>query len=309
MSEAPSVRSLSEYSLWEARPSHGRRSQGARPRVNTSSDNHHATPVDSVTASPGTDSGEAAWRRYEELRPDELAELIQRSPVAFWPLGLIEHHGWHLPVGYDGLKAGHLCERIATRTGGVILPVMWWGAGGGHDRFLWTHYQDPAATAAVLTTTAKQLMRFGFRALIFVAGHYPWQGMLDEHLPAVQSEFSDRLLLWGTEISLGGDAVRLAGDHAALEETSYGLALFPHLVSQEALCEGRDDSAWPDGKPPEESRHPGVCFDPANPLFAQMGEDARSASAERVAPGLSLLVDHVASRVTDFLSTGEAASP
>jgi hypothetical protein len=68
------------------------------------------------------------------------------------------------------------------------------GAGGGHDRFLWTHYQDPAATAAVLTTTAKQLMRFGFRALIFVAGHYPWQGMLDEHLPAVQSEFSNRLL-------------------------------------------------------------------------------------------------------------------
>ena len=74
------------------------------------------------------DLQQRGWKRYEELRPDELAELVQRTPVAFWPLGLIEHHGWHLPVGYDGLKAEQLCRRIATRTGGVILPVMWGGA-------------------------------------------------------------------------------------------------------------------------------------------------------------------------------------
>ena len=206
------------------------------------------------------DLQQRGWKRYEELRPDELAELVQRTPVAFWPLGLIEHHGWHLPVGYDGLKAEQLCRRIATRTGGVILPVMWWGAGGGHDRFLWTHYQDPAATAAVLTTTARQLLQFGFRVLLLVAGHYPWQGLLDEHLPPLQRQFANRLLLWGTEVSLGGDAVKQAGDHAAREETSYGLALFPHLVEQGALSPGRGDSAWPEARPPpEESRHPGVC--------------------------------------------------
>ena len=89
------------------------------------------------------DLQQGGWKRYEELRPDELAELVQRTPVAFWPVGLIEHHGWHLPVGYDGLKAEQLCRRIATRTGGVILPVMWWGAGGGHDRFLWTPLPGP----------------------------------------------------------------------------------------------------------------------------------------------------------------------
>lgn len=246
------------------------------------------------------------WKRYEELRPDELAALVQRAPVAFWPLGLLEHHGWHLPVGYDGLKAEQLCRRIAARTGGVMLPVMWWGAGGGHDRFLWTHYQDPKATAAVLTTTARQLMQFGFRALVLVAGHYPWQGLLDEHLPPLQREFPDRLLVWGTEVSLGGDKVQLAGDHAAREETSYGLSLFPRLVALEALSAGRDDSAWPDGQPPPvESRHPGVCFDPADPLFAQMGEDARTASAARVEDGLALLVDHVASVVDAYLYAGE----
>ena len=245
------------------------------------------------------------WKRYEELRPDELASMLNQSPVAYWPLGLIEHHGWHLPIGYDGLKAEQLCRRLAARTGGVVLPVMWWGALGGHDRFLWTHYQNASTAADVLTTTAAQLLRFGFRALVFVAGHYPWQALLDEHLPPVQREFSDEvMLLWGTEMTLTADVgVKLPGDHAALEETSYGLALFPELVALEALTAGRDDSAWPGGQPPPpEERHPGVCFDPGEPLFGQMGEDARSATAERVEAGLAMLVEHVTSRVDKFLS-------
>ena len=49
------------------------------------------------------------WRHYHELRPDELAAMRDETPVAFWPLGLLEHHGWHLPVGYDGIKAERPC--------------------------------------------------------------------------------------------------------------------------------------------------------------------------------------------------------
>ena len=90
---------------------------------------------------------------------------------------------------------------------------------------------ETAATVAVLTTTGRQLLKFGFRVLLLVAGHYPWQGLLDEHLPPLQREFDDRLLLWGTEVSLGGDAVKRAGDHAAREETSYGLALLVEHVA------------------------------------------------------------------------------
>ena len=55
------------------------------------------------------------WRRFEELRPDELAEMVAATPAAFWPLGLLEHHGWHLPVGFDGIKAERMCVRIAER--------------------------------------------------------------------------------------------------------------------------------------------------------------------------------------------------
>ena len=45
------------------------------------------------------------WKNYEELRPDQLEAQLEESPIAFWPLGLLEHHGWHLPIGFDGIKA------------------------------------------------------------------------------------------------------------------------------------------------------------------------------------------------------------
>jgi len=244
----------------------------------------------------------ATWKRYEELRPDQLTAIVAESPVAFWPLGLLEHHGWHLPVGFDGLKAERVCRRIAARTGGVLLPTLWWGWGGGHDRFKWTHYQEESTAASAMLTTTRQLLGHGFRAILLLAGHYPWQSLMDKHLPSLREEHPDALLLWGTEMSICGDAVRIPGDHAAREETSYGLALLPELVDLDALSSGRDDSTWPQGQPPPvEDRHPGVCFDPSEPLFAQMGQDARTASSERGEEGISQVVDYLAVAIDRFL--------
>ncbi|MBN1876911.1 MAG: creatininase family protein [Anaerolineae bacterium] len=245
----------------------------------------------------------SAWRRYVELRPDELAACVATAPIAFWPLGLIEHHGWHLPVGLDGLKAEHICVRIAERTGGILLPTLWWGTGGGHGDFRWTHYQSLDASTAILVNTVEQLITFGFRVLVLLAGHYPWKSLiLDKHLPALQRVYPDVLLLWGTEMEIAGGE-QLPGDHAAREETSYGLALFPQWVDLDALRPGREDTvAWPRGHmPPVETHHPGVCFDAAEPLFAQMGEDARTASAARGEAAITYLVDQLTKTILEYV--------
>jgi creatinine amidohydrolase len=237
------------------------------------------------------------------MRPDDLHDLVRRQPVAYWPLGLLEHHGWALPVGYDGLKADRLCQRLAARTGGVILPTMWWGGGGGHGGFRWTHYQPLDAAAAILQATVRQLFDHGFRVVVLLAGHYPWQSVLDRCVPQLAAEHPRDLLLAGTEVTVGGD-LGLRGDHAALEETSYGLALFPEHIDLGALTPGREATAtWSaQGPPPAEGRHPGVEYDPAQPLFGQLGEDPRQASGERGEAGLRRLVDHLGERIDTFLA-------
>jgi creatinine amidohydrolase len=245
------------------------------------------------------------WGRYEELRPDDLHSLVTSHPVAYWPLGLLEHHGWSLPVGYDGLKADRICQRVAARTGGIIVPTMWWGGGGGHGGFRWTHYQPEEATAAIFDSMVRQLFAQGFRVVVALAGHYPWASLLDACVPPLAADHPDDLLLAGTELTVAGD-LGLKGDHAAVEETSYGLALFPERIDMGALTAGRDEAGvWPSsGAPPEEGRHPGVVWDPADALFAQFGEDSRAASAERGEAALTRLVDGLADRVLAFLRDG-----
>ncbi len=242
------------------------------------------------------------WAKYHQLRPDQVSELVDQTPVVFWPLGLIEHHGWHLPIGYDGLKAERICVRIAQKTGGIILPTMWWGALGGHGDFLWTHYQPPESTAQILSTTIYQLIQFGFQVIVLLAGHYPWQQFLNQELPEIQSNNPEILILAGTEMSICGEDIKLPGDHAGRAETSYGLALFPELIDLQELRSGRDLSVWPNGEmPPKEKWHSAVCFDHSDPLFGQMGQPADEASVDEGKSAISMLVDNLAEKINTFL--------
>jgi len=52
------------------------------------------------------------WGYIVQLRPDQLQEIADKTPVVYWPLGIIEHHGWALPVGFDGLRAERECQRM-----------------------------------------------------------------------------------------------------------------------------------------------------------------------------------------------------
>lgn len=64
---------------------------------------------------------------FELLRPDEIVEERGRCPVVFMPLGPLEWHGPHLPVGTDPLNAAAVAERTAEITGGVVMPTLFWG--------------------------------------------------------------------------------------------------------------------------------------------------------------------------------------
>lgn len=244
-----------------------------------------------------------AWRRYEELRPDQLGAAVAEAPVCYWPLGLIEHHSWQLPVGFDGLKAERMCIRMAERTGGVMLPVMWWGGGGGHGRFKWTFYQEESAARSVLATTTAKLIDYGFRAIVLLAGHYPWQSLFDVVEPSGAAH-PDVLIVKGTEMDIAGPEVKAPGDHAARAETSYGLALLAEFVDVAACRPGRGPESWPGGSKPEFANpDPRVDYDPASPTFAQWGDDPRKATAEEAEPYIERIVAAVTAKIAAHLAS------
>ena len=64
--------------------------------------------------------------RIYRMRPSELVEQRKKLPVAYIPLGTIEWHGLHNPLGADGLQGQELCRRCA-REGGVVFPTVYYG--------------------------------------------------------------------------------------------------------------------------------------------------------------------------------------
>ena len=65
--------------------------------------------------------------RYHMLRPRQIAERRDAYPVAYIPIGTLEWHGLHNPVGADTLQAEGLAILCAQRGGGLVFPPLWYG--------------------------------------------------------------------------------------------------------------------------------------------------------------------------------------
>lgn len=225
--------------------------------------------------------------RYERLHPAELRAIVERTPLAFVPIGTLEFHGQHLPFGVDSFEAHSLCLRAAALAGGVVLPPVYLACGCLDLPFTLTF--EPSLVEAWVRATIDQLARRGFGAVVVLTGHGPLD--LNHLLKRVCAEAEadhPGLAAYGL-CWLELNAARLAApelgepttvDHAAMIETSWMLHLEPELVHLERLA---DDPA---------ATHVGV-YGP-NPRFtasADLGERQIAAAAELLAERARGLLD------------------
>ncbi len=62
------------------------------------------------------------------MRPTDIVRERTRIPLVFIPIGPLEWHGPHLPLGTDGLHAHTVAVEVAQRVGGVVLPTYFVGS-------------------------------------------------------------------------------------------------------------------------------------------------------------------------------------
>jgi creatinine amidohydrolase len=172
---------------------------------------------------------------YIQSRPGELQAAIDEFPAAYIPLGSLEWHGTHLPLGFDGMKAEALLRRVAARLEkGVLFPTMYW-----HD-YKTMNFPFTMHTASFSAwDIAKQLHGMGFKIIVMLTGHYP-PGQLKNVRNAatrLMKKFRDTYAVGIGEQFLLQD-LGYTGDHAARDETSMGLGLFPDRVALETLPDG-----------------------------------------------------------------------
>jgi creatinine amidohydrolase len=206
---------------------------------------------------------------YEELLPEEFLARIRQAPIAYLPLGTLEWHGPHLPLGADGLQSQAFFERLAREVGGVVLPMLFLGPDGmtlkngvelhGMDRcgdnFTGNmRYEDQqlpgsayrvedAVFDQILSNVLRLLARAGFRVVV-AHGHGPSILRFRALAPGLSQEL--RLVLrdaWGDFSDPEEIAWGLMVDHAGSNETSILQALRPELVDLSRLP--ADPAVWP----------------------------------------------------------------
>lgn len=173
--------------------------------------------------------------QFERMRPGELDALVKERPLAWLPIGTLEWHGPHLPVGLDALKAHALCLRIAESAGGAVLPAQFKSILG--MMFPWTFRYPIDVFSRTVYRTLRHLYKQGFRVMFCITGHYPQEQVallmgIAEAFMATHRCAVVALPEFGMAAECG-----YYGDHAAMWETSLLMELCPELVGEDGLKE------------------------------------------------------------------------
>jgi len=182
-------------------------------------------------------------RELAELAWEEVRDLDRARTVAVLPVGAIEAHGPHLPLGTDVLIANAMArsgaERIvAEGMAAVLLPPLPFTAAPFGAGFAGTLSFAPATVTAVVLDLARELTRHGFAALAIANAHLDpaHLGALaaaaarareERLLPVVCPDVSRKP--WALRL---GDEFRSGACHAGRYEGSIVLALRPDLVRE-----------------------------------------------------------------------------
>lgn len=110
--------------------------------------------------------------QYEYMYPEEFDAYVKDHAIFFVPLGLLEWHGDHLPLGLDGLKAHGICLKLAELFGqGIVLPPNYIGR-PGYSSYVGTLTYSESLVNQMLTELFAQLKKVGAQTIIVITGHY-----------------------------------------------------------------------------------------------------------------------------------------
>jgi creatinine amidohydrolase len=170
--------------------------------------------------------------RLGELTRVEAAQRGRAGAVCVLPVGSLEQHGEHLPVGTDSL----LVETVSLRAAGlaradvVVAPTVWTGLSPHHVRLGVTVTLEPELLLE-LTRQIVRCLRPWFHEVVIVNGHggnRGWLGALAlaEGCPSVNywDLVEPSVLRELFPVDLGSIG------HAGEAETSAMLAVAPELV-------------------------------------------------------------------------------
>lgn len=182
------------------------------------------------------------WQHWEALTSPEFAALDPATAVALLPMGAVEQHGPHLPLGTDSRICDAIVDAALAQPGGsgtvLRLPTQRIGVSSEHASFAGSLSLEPETALAIVTAIGRAVAATPVRKLILFNAHGGQPQILDLAAPRLRRETGLLVVRatyfrFGTPPGLIPEAEARYGLHGGMLETSLMLAIAPELVRAE----------------------------------------------------------------------------
>ena len=259
-----------------------------------------------------------------DLAPPDIRWFQERSDLILVPIGSLEQHGEHLPLGTDTITALEVSRRAAAKADVPYAPPFWAGYSPQHMRATESGVGTVTLRAetlnAVLYDIARSLIHHGWNKLVFVNGHGSNTKVLDPLLRRIKYETGAFVALYKPyaeryigllEDVLENPPDETPGWHASELETSQVMAHNADLVRMDRAAQDRATvPAWLPDSFIKKDGAPDVEFDGYQYFVFPMDHDEFSrtgvignpltASAEKGEVALERFADHLVKAIDEF---------
>lgn len=188
--------------------------------------------------------------RWEDMTSPEIGALDRKRTVVILPIGSVEQHGNHMPVGTDTLLAQAVSLAAAERDPEIaVMPPPWYGFSAHHMRFAGSVTLRAETLMAVVEDIVASVVSHGFRRILVVNGHGGNGGVIDvlgstlghKHYGAARIAALTYFTLAREAITRLRTSASGGMGHACEFETSMVQHIRPDLVKME-----RAETTYPD---------------------------------------------------------------
>lgn len=195
--------------------------------------------------------------KWEELTSDELAELAGRKDsVVILPVGSLEKHGPHLPLGTDGLTVYKLAVEAAEREPAIVMPPLFYAYTPNMRQFPGAICIEEDTMVKLLFDICGEISRNGFKKILILNGHGGNIHLLRVFASsAVRLRVDYALYVIAEPWSIVRDVIDRVREtdrigHAGEVESSYMMYLYPELCRMDRVSKPAQVNPKPLGEHP-----------------------------------------------------------
>lgn len=213
--------------------------------------------------------------------------------IMLLPVGAVERHGNHLPLGTDAMTALYIAESVAGKVGGLVLPPVWYGSSMAMRRHKGTFDVSQDALVVYVSEILREAWRNGAKLVVVINGHGGNAQALHyaARKAAGETGLAVAVVDWWRDLA-AEERARLftKPGHGGEDETSAMLVIAGDLVDMEA-------AGWAEVPHlPLRVYHRGL---EEKTYSKALTGDARLVSREKGEKWLQAVVDEIASKVLE----------